>query len=631
MRTLRVLTVLLALFSLSGAALAGTPSVGNSYGTDGPTAAYNIKNSYTSSSHGINSVLINPAGIARSSTFEISVGYGMELTSRPRLTFGISDEDMGSLGGEGNTYMQGGLYYTDDPNDAPTNEFKSRDLKFAVDYEHAGGITDFGVAYNFGDVLAFGISRSRPALFDFGLTTYAPTIFRNTVDMLGSTVETGTASFYISDDPSTRGCAFYDDSGGTGIVTSTAAALYDKFTNNSSTAAVSTSISFSDQVKDSREIVLTVGGKYGSLLWGVNAIPISSDISLSNSFVTKTTTNSANLVYYVPDFDPGNPISVGQWFDETDQLYSRKAGYTTYTIALSPEAYLYRGAANGNYSASAMQVDLGFIWELTGDLSVSLAYENIGGANLIYRGTGVYSTLESYVDENGPPDFQLGSTEVWDPLSHTPKPMQGSEGFYLPDEFTVNLPRKGKIGVAFTKPFFFAVDYEKYFTDFVYGDMTITDVGFLKVGGETSLFGLPLILRADTKWLIKPTILGVTDAKQAEDINKLLDQFPLLPTSTTFGLGFNMFGYEVGGDFSENHASMLSIYEGKLLDFMKVLSYDIYLKRDNWDVTCTAVSDPFYLLTQNSELIPTNNEKVEITPADIKTSWIYSLKFGYRF
>ena len=130
--------------------------------------------------------------------------------------------------------------------------------------------------------------------------------------------------------------------------------------------------------------------------------------------------------------------------------------------------------------------------------------------------------------------------------------------------------------------------------------------------------------------LLKPTILGVTDPDEAKDINDLLNQYPVLPTETKLGLGFRFFDYEFGGDFSENHASILSLYEGKLLDFMKVLTYDLYLKADNWDITYTAVAEPFYLLSQNAELLQRDGEG-DISTSQIKTNWVYSVRFGYRF
>jgi len=619
MKTLRVFIFLwVSLVGFAGFCLAAEPSFNSSFTSDGAVDAYKIENSFSSSAGGINSVLANPAGIARSSTCEITVGYGSQADALSVITYSASDEDFGSLGGNAADYFTAGLYLTDDPTDAPTNEFKSRDLKMAFDYERGGGITDFGIAYNFGGMFAIGVSRKRPSSFSADLGGYAPAIFRNSVDIRGHTVEAGTDDLTVD----SAGRATYS-------VYSTADPLFDKFTRNSSYAAVSTDIKLENEVTDSREMVLTFGGTIlDNILWGINAIPISSNILLNNTYSTRTATNSANLVYYVPDFDTGDPASIADWFDETDKLYTREAGYTTYTMVLSPESEIYRGMAVGEYSASAMRVDLGFIWEPFNDVSVSFVYENIGGANLVYRGEGVYSSFESYVKDEDAPDFQVGSSEVWNPLAPTPQSVD--DGFSLPDKFTINLPKKGRLGLAIKKPFFFAIDYERYFSDIFYEDLTISDLTFLKFGLESSLFGLPLIIRGETEWLLRPTISGATDQQQEDDINAMLDQFPAIPASNTLGLGLNLFGYEVGADVSENHACFLSIYEGQLLDFMKLVSYDLYLAKDNWDVTCTAVGEPFYLFTKNAELLQTDGNG-EASVSDIQINWIYSLKFGYRF
>lgn len=609
---------------LLGAGFAASPSLTNSYSSDGPAEYYKIEDNYSSSTGGINGVLANPAGIARSSTFEIFMGYGEHIKSRPLATFTTSDESFGDIGGStgANDFFTAGIYYTDDPTDAPTNEFKTRDINVRIDYDHGGGVTDLGVAFNLGDTFAFGVSRKRPASYNIDLNAYIPVTFRTTMDLRGKDFPGGLTI-------TSTGTAQYND--GVNPTYTTNASLYEKFTYNSSAAALSTSINFNNEAVDSREIVLTVGGKAGDFLWGFNAIPISSNIVLDNSLISKVTTSSANMVYYVPDFDPNVPAEAVIWFTDANNLYSREAGYTTYSIVLTPESYVYRGVARGNYSASAMRVDFGLIWQPADFMSMSLVYENIGGASLIYKGRGVFSTVESYISSEDPPDFTIGSKESWAPLTGTPRSVEGAGGFDLPDEFAIELPRKGKFGIAFTKPFFIAIDYEKYFTDFTYSDITFTDVSFVNVGLQSSLFGLPLILRYDSRWLLRPTVRGVKDPGQKEDIDDMLGQFPVLPASNTFGAAIRAWDVEIGGDFTENHASFLSIYEGDILDFMKVLSYDYYVRGDNWDITYTALGEPFYLLSQNAELLQADGSAPEVSFNEVKMNWVYSLKFGYRF
>ena len=603
----------------AGVGFATPPSMTNTYTTDCSIQVYNIQDSFTSSTKGINSVFVNPAGIAKSSTFEISLGYGADLSAKSFATFTASDEDLGQIGG-GSGFFKGGLYFTDDRTDTSTIEFKSRDINANFDYERSGGLTDFAMAFNFGDVFAFGVTRMRPSSLDINMTGYVPTIFKNTMDMHdqsfgGLTIESdGRAAF----------------SGG-GVTFETAEPLYDKFTMNSTDAAVSTIATAANSASDNREIALTIGGDIWGIKWGVNAIPISSDIVLNNTAYTRVASNSADMVYYVPNFDPTDPASIAAWANEGTKIYSSREGYVTYTFELSPEANIYRGVAQGNYSASAMRVDLGFMWEPIKNVNVSAVYENIGGANLVYKGTGVRSTVESYINKNDPPDFNIGSSETYNPLVITPEALEGASGFYLPDEFTVVLPRKGKIGISTRVPFFIAVDYERYFTNIEYAGTTVTDLGFLKVGMESLLFGLPLVVRGESTWLLKPTILGITDPGQRQDINDFLDKYPALPTESKFGLGFKMYGYELGGDFMENHTSLLAIYQGNMLDFMKMISYDLYLRADNWDVTYTAVGEPLYLLAQNADLLNPNVNQGEISASDIKTNWVYSIKVGYRF
>jgi hypothetical protein len=587
----------------------------NSYTADGPADAYRIQNSFSASSKGISSVLMNPAGIARSPTFEVFIGLGANLNSDSLVTFTVSDKDLGKLDTAEGGFFDAGIYFTDD---ISTNEFKTRDVRAALDYRTGAGITDIGAAFNFGDVFAFGIARKRPAFVNIDMNSYVPTVFKNTMNMYGKTFgdlsinEFGSAEFT-----------------GSGTSFATANPLYEKFTYNSTDAAVSSNVVFENKVTDDREIVLTVGGKVGSVMWGVNAIPITSSISLQNRVFTKTTSDSANMVYYVPNFDPGNSIEAYNWY--ASGFYTFEAGYAPYTFEVSPDEMIYSVEARGNYSASAMQIDLGFIWQATDDLSFALAYENIGGANLVYKGKDVFSTAESYVNTTGQPSLETGSGGSWDPINITPEVIKDSQGLYLPEEFTIELPRKGRIGFALKKPFFIAVDYERYFTDIIYSNATIRDVSFLRFGFESQLFALPLILRGESKWLLKPTVLGLSDPKQVEDAEEFIDKYPALPTSATIGFGFSAFGGEIGADFSENWASFLSLYEAKLMDFMKVVSYDLYFKTDSWDFTYTAVGEPFYLLTNNAELANASKAGEEFSESDFKINFVHSIKMGFRF
>jgi len=619
MKILRVLIFSLILAnSLSFLAYAESPSFNSSFVVDAPADAYRIENSFSSSSRGINGVGANPAGIMRSSTFELSVGLASHLNSDIDATLTASDEDLGTLGGD--NIFHAGLYFTDDPADTSTNEFKTRDVKGVFDYKTGGGVSDLGVAFNFGGIFAFGIQRMRPSIFYMDMGGSAPTIFKNTMDMHGKTISGLTIE--------STGKAIFT---GSGTTFATEAKLFDKFTYNSTDAAFSTDLTVSNHVEENKDVALTFGGKMWNIMWGVTAIPIESTITLNNSAFTMTASNCANMVYYVPGFDPSSPEDIARWADESTKVYSSAEGYKTFTVNLPSGEPVYRGEAKGNYSASAMRVDLGFIWQPFDFMSVGLAYENIGGAELVYKGPGAHATAESYINVKDPPTMELGHDTVWNPLSDTPATFEGAQGFTLPEDFTIVLPRKGRVGISFTKPFFIAIDYERYFTELQFQEITLKDLGFLRVGLETQIFALPLVFRTESRWMIKPTVLGITDPAWAKDVNDFLDRVPAIPAETIFGLGWKAWGGEVGADFCENHASILSVYEGDLLDFLKTISYDVYIKTDGWDITYTAVGEPFYLISENAELINKTRLGETISASDVKTNWVYTLKFGFRF
>ncbi|KPJ69394.1 hypothetical protein AMJ44_03925 [candidate division WOR-1 bacterium DG_54_3] len=569
---------------------------------------------YSPLAKGINSVNCNPAGIMNISTFEISIGYASKIDMPDTLaTFIATDEDLGEMGGDENP-LRGGVYYTDDPNDTATFETRNFDLTF--DYLHGGGVTDLGFGFKLGENLAFGVSRRRPTAWDMGFSGDLPAIFKGTVDFRGQTIEALTIT--------ATGYAVYDD--GVNPPISTAQPLWSGFITQEDYSVLETEMNMTDQVMDKEELMFTLGTKTGPVQWGVNFIPISSTVSFNNTTAMTASAEGGDMKYWVPLFT--DYTSAAAWI--TNELYTKEAGYANLSIIVPADQKVYNIQVAGDYSADMIRMDLGMLWQVNDNFSIGAALENVSGEDLVFRGKGLISTAETYLTGEEPPTFEAGGG-VFRPFTSEAKPIEDTESWELPQEYVIQVPRKLRIGAAMKQPFIFAVDYERYLDDIKEGDLTISDLSFLRLGGEMRILFLPIVLKGDSRWLLKPTITGITDPEQEKNINDLFATMPAIPTEIYLGLSFPLFGYDSGFGVRENHASILSMYSGRLLDFLKTISYDIYLRQDSWDITYTAVAEPFYNISGNTSLVEKAQSDEEISFTDVKSYWTQSIQVTFRF
>ena len=605
----------LLLFFLFQAAYATSGgSVNSIYRLDGPTRPYRMEYIYSPLAKGVNSLHVNPAGVMNISTFEVSLGYASKIDMPDTIaTFIATDEEIGEFGGDDNPFV-GGVYFTDDPADTVTFETRNFDLTF--DYIHGGGMTDMAFAYKLGENLAFGVSRRRPKAWNMGFITDLPAIFKGNVnfynEQLGELTITST------------GYATYDD--GSHLPVSTSKPLWSGFLSQESYSALESNASLNEEVMDKEELMFTFGSKTGPIEWGVNFIPISSTVNFSNVIVMTASNDSGAMEYYVPAFT--DFTSVATWVAE--ELYTMEAGYTNFSIIVPPGQKVYNIQVEGNYSAEMLRMDFGMLYKMGDALSFSAVLENVSGNDLVFRGTGLVSTAESYLTGDEPPTFEAGGG-VYRPFTSEAQPIKDTESWELPEEYVLQVPRKLRLGVALKFPFLLAVDWERYLDDIVEGDWTISELGFLRVGGEMQILFLPIKLKGDSRWLLKPTITGITDPDQAKQINDLFTALPAIPTETYLGLSFPLFGYEGGLGVRENHAAFLSMYAGRILDFLDSVAYDIYLRTDSWDITYTAVAEPFYNISGNTSIVEKLQEGGDVEFTDVKAYWTQSIQFTFRF
>lgn len=593
---------------------------------DGPIPAYDLQNNYSSTAHGIRGIQSNPAAIMKSATAEVALdlGFGFEMTPGQR-TLNLTDKELEfDPDSPFSDIFLGGIYFTDNVTDTSTTEFKQRDFNAVFGYNRGGGMTDFGASVKFNDWLAVGVTRARPMNLDFDIRTNMPIIFKETVELRGKTWE----NFTVNAD----GTAAYTDPNPPNPSFSTGGnTLYSEFIYKENNVATDTQIALNEHISDSREIAITLGTNMAGINWGINFIPMSTTVSFNNVGLSATTSGSENIEFYIPNFDPGNPVSIQDWFN--NNRYVDENGYNKYTILAPPDQKIYEASISGVYSASATRIDLGMLWEPTDWLSIGAALENSSGAELNFRGVGVISTIETYITTGEAPELEPGTGNItFDPFLDEPRPIEDAEKIYLPQSHTVSLPQIARVGFALKGPVLLAIDYERYLNELNFEDITVSELSFLRIGGEMGILFLPLSIWGESRWMLKPTIT-VPDQETADEINDFYSDYPVIPSEFHLGFSLKLWGSEYGIGFGENHLAPLDMYQWNLSELPRMTYWNAFWRSGAWEINYMAMADVLHNLSFNAghaEIVEDGADGIEgVTGFELV--WTYTLGITYRF
>jgi hypothetical protein len=218
-------------------------------------------------------------------------------------------------------------------------------------------------------------------------------------------------------------------------------------------------------------------------------------------------------------------------------------------------------------------------------------------------------------------------------FSDTYAPVKDTENIGMLENIPSKLPQKFRIGATLRRPFLITLDYEKQAnpiafryqqSDSNYADMIINNISYLRGGFETQFLFLPVLLKGGLTVILKPDISGA-DAELQKNFDKAF-KFGMLPVKLDLGTGFKAWGSELGGGFG---ISLMPIFTTLQLDTLNQDNtrfgyYNMFIKKDFWQVTYMSVIDPGSTAAAYSSATDKNN-----WPSFIKS--INTLTVSVRF
>jgi hypothetical protein len=387
---------------------------------------------------------------------------------------------------------------------------------------------------------------------------------------------------------------------------------------------------------------LTMGGaaKWRDLAVGLSLTPVSANCNINNSARAVVNDGTPDMVFYQPNFDPNNEQSMLNWMQDPNQ-YGSEVGYKRNTIHVPAGEVVGEARYKGFYQASAARMDLGATYDIGEILTVGLAFENMGGAALDFRGTGRVSYVNSRFGTLEAPSIDPTKEFTWNPFQDTFSTVEGTEKYYLEEQLKAELPRKMRFGLALHKPFLIAIDYEQNSApiNVKYEDKntkqtkigTVSNINMIRVGLESQVFALPWWTRGSIILMLKPSLSNFEQDTQ-DSVDKAF-KYGALPLGLELGNEFNLWGVILGDAIGFNVTPLISMaqLDTTNLDLNKIIYYDIFVGHGPWRVSYLAAFDPG--ATGSAYANREDKTKKIENPSDAMSylRFIQTLKVSYSF
>ncbi len=592
-----------------------------------------LGSNYSALSFGIDTVLWNPAGLGKIKNAETSFGLSTTSVSPPFLKkYDIQDATFEV--GSNNTGFINAVLFTSDPNAtlATTREYTGH-----LNYSTVSSGINFKQAIKVGDMFAFGVSTRGDTGLTFNLAGDFPAQWKSSIDLMN------VSNFMGSGISTTNGRLTYSykPSGGTPYTYTSEASVWSGFLNQNQKIPFSAVSDSHNDINVQSDITLSGAARWQGLSVGANLTPISATANIDNSVKVMVKEGTGDVYFYVPNFDPNSEASVIQWITDPTQ-YGSQAGYTKRYFNVPAGETVAESKYQGFYSASALKMDLGAIYDFGNILSLSLDFENLNGAALDFKGSGrvAYATSRINTNETGSLIDPAGTSFNF--FSDT---FQSAPG--VPDNLgmlaniPVTLPQRTKIGAALRKPFLIALDYEMQNNpiSFQYSDsnsqyvtMTVSDIKFLRGAFETQLFILPVWFRGGLTAMLKPTLGGAVDSSTRDSLDKVF-KFGMLPMKLDLGSNISIMGLDLGGAFGINLLPFVYALQLDTLnaDFTRLNYYSFYLKKDWWQATYASVLDPGSSGAAYSSLSDDDKNNMDFGKVMAVLKFVNTLTISLRF
>ncbi|HTY12630.1 MAG TPA: hypothetical protein VMD02_00415 [Candidatus Omnitrophota bacterium] len=592
-----------------------------------------LGNNHSALSYGIDTVLWNPAGLGKIKNSEFGLGLSSTAATPPYLkTYDVKDATFEVSGN--NTGFNNTVLFTADPyaTIATTREYTGH-----LNYSTVSSGIDYRQAIKVGDIFSFGVTTRGETGASLDLAGDFPAQWKSDIDLMnvnnfmGSGISTNNGRFSYT----------YKPAGGTQYTYTSEASVWSGFLNQSQRIPFTMISDSHNDIDVHSDVTLTGAARWQGLSVGANITPVSATANIDNAARVIVKEGTGDIYFYVPNFNPNNEASVLQWVTDPDQ-YGTSAGYTKRYFRVPAGETVAEGRYQGFYSASALKLDLGAIYDAGNILSLSLAMENVNGASLDFKGSGrvAYVTSRINTNESGSViDPAGGSFNFFSDTFSTPSGVPDNLGML--GDVPVTLPQRTRIGAALRKPFLIALDYEMQNNpiSFQYQDANqnyvtanIGDIRFLRGAFETQLFVLPVWFRGGLTAMLKPTLGGAVDQKTVDSFDKAF-KFGLLPMKLDLGSNIGLSGYELGGAFGINLLPFIYALELDTLnsDFSRINYSSIYLKKDWWKVTYSSVLDPGSTAVAYSGLSSSDKGNLDFGKVMSVLKFVDTLTISFQF
>ena len=593
---------------------------------------------YSAYSCGLKSVLWNPASLGKVKLTEASISifspadaYSYNKISKVEEKRGTFEVGAGS-GISGKATMDYALFFR--PYNAVTGiglATKEVEIQSNLNYSTSGTGINFSAAQRMNDWLIVGFTSNNPIDADIALAGNFPVTGRVGLNLYGKSM----GNMAVATDGKLK---YTITSGGITTTPETTTAAWGGFLTQEVTIPLTGVSELRDSLNIQSPYTGTIATQYKKFYAGLNFIPISANAEINNDVRTVVNSDVPDQLFYVPNFNPDDPSSGTSWLADPDK-YGTSAGYSRKQIILPAGDVVANAKYRGFYSGNTTRMDLGFMYDISDMFTVGMALENINGATLTMKGNG----LSAYYDHR---DFstsevdtllQPGQNSSWTPITDSwiTSFEAGDKVLSLDPEKVYPLPKKFRLGAAVKFPFLITIDYEQNQTPITIrpsdeaSKITVSNLNFLRLGMESSLFRLPLIFRLGTTVMFKPTVTG-GDQKTQDSIDKAF-KFMVLPLKMDFGSTIDLWGYKYEDSIGFNALSIINLLQVDTnnIDLSKMLYYSMAVEKDVWQIKYLYQVDPGSTAAAYGTKSPGSDGKKTFDFGDVK--FMQTLGVTYKF
>lgn len=588
-------------------------------------------------SDGIRTVTWNPAGLAK---IKVSESY-LGITSVPPLSpidkaYSVKDLNI-NMTGIGTTLASNytnSFLFTGDPNATvpATREFNTPAI-----YNQASSGMDFKQGIKVFDWLALGITSKGDTNMSTNISGSFGSQYLSKIDLTNTSNFMNSGISVNQDGKMTY--TYNPGAGGSSYTYTSEASVWSGFLRQTQRVPFSIISDSRNNLNIRSNLMFTGAGKWQNLSFGFNFMPIAATLNVDNTAKAIVNAETPDMYFYAPNFDPANQSDAIQWINDPNR-YGTTAGYTKKYIRIPEGQSIGEAKYTGFYDASAIQTDLGFMYDIGPSFTIGAALENISGASVNFKGVGRVAYVNSRVNTAEPTSIiDPSATTVWSPFSDTFTTLPGTENIGMLPDMNFALPQKTRIGLAFKRPILVTLDYETLNNTIVIRstdsnnqpiDIKVTNIRIVKGGGETQLFSLPIWLRGNASILIKPQVEGLSGSS-LDTFNKLFVLFNrAMPLSADLGLGTNAWGYKIDTAVGVDGSVLLGIVENdpNKLNINKISYGILSVDKDNWHASYQASVDPAASAAAYNKLTQAQKDGGEWMKA---VRLVSTLTIGYKF